>query len=154
MVMLGKITKNELLTKQYPDLIPKCFDPDQLTSIHLAYLAWYDEIHIKQEGDTRMWDNIKIHFPHEPSVKYEPESNLIVDEDFRAAYNYAGEAHFCFGCAKVHHLYSTLVGLKCKVFDYSGKRIASINEQNLKIREEIKRVKSLKSNNSHWVVNN
>ena len=49
---------------------------------------------------------------------------------------------------------STFVGLKYKPFDYSGTWIVSINEWNLKVREEIKRVKNLKSENSHWIVNN
>ena len=102
MVMLSKIANTNLLTKYFLKPIPRCFDSDDLLSIErLTPLVWYDEMHVKQEGGARTWDNRQIWFPRDSSGKYNPSSHIIVDEDFRAAYKYAGEARFYFGCVKV-----------------------------------------------------
>lgn len=59
-------------------------------------------------------------------------------------YKYNQQAHFCIGVAKVQHMSKET---KCKrygVFDYTGKKILTIEDYQKIIKDEIKRVKVLR----------
>ena len=49
LVMLGEISSDESKT-EYPDGIPKEFDPDQLPRLTRNQVIFYDETHLEQEG--------------------------------------------------------------------------------------------------------
>ena len=61
---------------------------------------------------------------------------MIAAENVRAAYKYVGKATFCFGYAKAKLLNNKAVGIKCKVLDYSGRRIVNMNEWEAKEKKK------------------
>ena len=73
-------------------------------------MVWFDEIHINQEGGPRMFDDYQIRFTCDVNGRYSSSSTKIATEEFRTAYKYAGEARFCFGCAKVKVLNDQVIG--------------------------------------------
>ena len=126
--MLGEITKSDLLLIYVSFPLPPWYDPDNFPSIDRSQLVWFDEMHIKQEGGSRMFDNMQIRFRRDADGIYDPNSEEIADPSFRASYKYANEARFCLGVAKVKLLNGKEEGRRCRVFEYTGKRIVSINE--------------------------
>ena len=102
--MLGDITKEDLLSemKTYP--LAPYFNPDLLPKITHEQLVWFDEMHIKQEGGSRMFKNMQIRFRRDSDGKYDPTAETILPPSFKASYKYANEARFCFGVAKVCRL--------------------------------------------------
>ena len=128
MIMLGRITKKDLLDRCHTFPLPPWFDPDVLPTIDNHQLVWFDEMHIKQEGGSRMFNHMQIRFRRDAEGKYDPTSEHIASPTFRASYKYANEARFCLGVAKVRLLDGSEEGRRCRVFDYTGKRIVSITE--------------------------
>ena len=58
-------------------------------------------------------------------------------------YKYSEEARFCFGVAIVRYKhFKPAVGKRCKLINYTGKKIVSQSEYMKKIKDEIKYVKS------------
>ena len=71
----------------------------------------------------------------------------------KPTFKYTQEARFSLGVASVKQG-GRVEGKRCKSFEYSSKKIVSINDFNKLIDEEITRVKELKSNNksSPWII--
>jgi hypothetical protein len=75
----------------------------------------------------------------------------------RPTFKFPQEARFCLGVAKVelkegNDSQEVLVGKKCKVFDYSRKKLCTIPVYNKEIREAIKQVQNLRGGkHSSWV---
>ena len=121
--MLKRITKSDLLKEYHTFPLPPWFDPDILPSIDETQLVWFDEMHIKQEGGSRMFNNMQSRFRRGPDGKYDPTADTINPPSFRASYKYANEVRFCFGVAKVRQSDGITEGRRCKVFNYTGKEL-------------------------------
>ena len=46
----------------------------------------------------------------------------------KATFKYEKEGRFCLGVAKVGSKYGTIIGKRCQVFDYSDKKIVTIDD--------------------------
>ena len=88
MVMLGKITKQDLLDEYDDSPIPMWLDPAYLPSIDRLQVGWWEEMHIKKEGEKRMHNNLQIRFPRNAAGRYDPLSNKIKPVEYKASYKY------------------------------------------------------------------
>ena len=154
LIMLGRITKQDLLdeAKTYP--LTPWFDPDRLPQIDQEQLVWFDEMHVKQKVELIPPNNMQIRFYRGPNGRFDPTSTTLAPPAFRSVFKYTHEARFCLGVAKVRYTDGSIKGLQSKVFNYSGKKIVSIKEWEKRCDDEIKRVKTLNIvRNSPWVKN-
>ena len=152
LIMLGRITKETLLKEECTYPLPPWYDPDLLPKIDDAQLVWYDEMHIKQKVGLNIHADLQIRFPRNANGDYDSTSSSIAAPAYQAIFKYSQEARFCLGVAKIKQNNGTVKGVRSKVFDYSSKKIISIKEYDKRVKEEIRRVKQLKTTiNSRWV---
>ena len=69
----------------------------------------------------------------------------------RATFKYEQEGKFCLGVAKVESEDGTRTGKRCRVFDYTDKKIVTIDAYKEEIRNELARIRKLTSLSSPWV---
>ena len=101
LVMLGDITKQDLLdeAKTYP--LAPCFDPDLLPKIDRTQLVWFDEMHIKQKAGLNIHADLQIRFSRNSDGKYDQSANEFAPPAYQSVFKYTQEARFCLGVAKV-----------------------------------------------------
>ena len=153
MIMLGWVTLDDL-KKEYLDApIPHEYDPLHLPSIISEQIVWYDEMHIKQEGGTNTNDGYQVRFHRDENGKYSPSSPRLAPNNMKATFKYPEQTRFCLGVCKVKLENGSFEGRKCRVFDFTCKKIISIEDYEKKKQQEIFRVKSLKSDKatSPWI---
>ena len=90
-------------------------------------------------------------FPHDSNGRYLPFSTtnpLLVYAELKSkvVFKHPGQSRLCLGIAAIKQIDETVLGCKSKIFDYTAKRLISIQEWNRRIGEEIKHIKGLKSN--------
>jgi len=141
---MGKLKREDLLVKYSTYPFPPWLDPDNLPKINWQQVVWYDEMNIEQEGGACIFNNLQIRFHIDEHGWYNPTSNLIIDRTFKASYKYANKAKFCLGVAKVQMLDWKMLGIRNKVFDYTGKQIVSLIEWRLMVAAEIQRAYNLR----------
>ena len=134
--MLGRISKDTLMIEHINNL-PGCFNPELLYTLTCTQIIYFDEMHIEQEGGPLAHNGIQIRFPRTNGV-YDPNSTLITPETFEATYKYNQRVRFWLGVAKVQLLNGEIKGRRCDVFDYTCKRMLTIEEYAKKIKDEIK----------------
>ena len=61
----------------------------------------------------------------------------------RATFKYEQEGRFCLGVAKVEIQDGTIIGKRCSVFDYTEKKIITINAYKNEIRNKLERIRKL-----------
>ena len=69
----------------------------------------------------------------------------------RASFKYEQEGKFCLGVAKVEGQDETIIGKRCPVFDYTKKKIVTIDAYKKEIMNEFARIRKLTSSSSPWV---
>ena len=69
----------------------------------------------------------------------------------RATFKYEQEGRFCLGVAKVEGQDEKVIGKRCPVFDYTDKKIVTINAYKKEMTHELEIVKKLTSSSSPWV---
>ena len=69
----------------------------------------------------------------------------------RATFKYEQEGRICLGVAKVEGQDGTIIGKRCTVFDYTEKKIVTINAYKKEMRNELERIRNLTSPSSPWV---
>ena len=69
----------------------------------------------------------------------------------RATFKYEQEGRFCLGVAKLESQYGKIIGKLCPVFDYTEKKIVTINAYKKEMRNELERIRKLTSSSSPWV---
>ena len=69
----------------------------------------------------------------------------------RATFKYEQEGRFCLCVAKVEGQYGTIIGKRCLVFDYTEKKILTIDAYKKEIRNELERIRKLTLSLSPWV---
>ena len=162
LVMLGEISKDDLM-REYPAGIPRAFDPDHLPTLTRNQVVFYDETHIEQEGGLTNSTGYQIRFPRDSDGNYLPPpaspssatdaSPVYAPLQSKVVFKYPGQSRLCLGVAAIKQIDGTVLGVKSKIFDYTAKRLISIQEWRRRINDEIKRVKGLKTNGkgSRWV---
>ena len=159
LVMLGEIGL-EQLEREHPEGIPPGFDPRLLPKLSRNQVVFFDETHIEQEGGLVTTTGYQIRFPRDENGRYCPASGQTPLPVFAAlgtksAFKYAGQSRLCLGVAAVRLHDGSVVGRKSRVFDYTNRRLISLKEWHKRIKEEINRVRSLKTNGkrSKWIDN-
>ena len=69
----------------------------------------------------------------------------------RASFKYKQEGRFCLGVAKVEIKYGTIIGKRFPVFDYTEKKIVTIDAYKKEIMDKFARIRKLTSPSSPWV---
>ena len=69
----------------------------------------------------------------------------------RASFKYEQEGRFCLGVAKVESQDGTIIGQRCPVFNYTEKKIVTIDAYKKEIMNEFARISKLTSLSSPWV---
>ena len=69
----------------------------------------------------------------------------------RSTFKYEQEGRFCLGVVKVEGQEGTIIGKRCPVFDYTEKKIVTINAYKKEIRNKLERIRKLTSSSSPWV---
>ena len=68
----------------------------------------------------------------------------------RATFKYDQEGRFCLGVAKLEGQYRTILGKRCPLFDYTEKKIVTIDAYTKEMRNELERIRKLTSSSSPW----
>ena len=63
----------------------------------------------------------------------------------KATFKYEQEGRLFLGVAKVEGQYGTIIGKRCPVFDYTEKKIITINAYKKEMRNELERIRKLTS---------
>ena len=63
----------------------------------------------------------------------------------KANFKYKQERRFCLGVAKVESQDGTTIGKLCPLFDYTVKKIVTINAYKKEMRNELERIRKLTS---------
>ena len=69
----------------------------------------------------------------------------------KATFKYKQEGRFCIGVAKVESKDGTITGKRCPVFDYTDKKIVTVDAYKKEILNEFARIRKLTSSLSPWV---
>ena len=69
----------------------------------------------------------------------------------KATFKYKQEGQFCLGVAKVESQDGAIIGKRCPVFDYTEKKIVTINAYKKETRNELEKTRKLTSSSSPWV---
>ena len=101
-------------------------------------------------GDFREGSKTQTRFLRNDDGEYDPESGSYRESKMAIQVNYSKDGCFSFGVALVApNGNETGVGLK--PFNYTDKRVLSINDVDKKVKAEICRVRSLERTNRIWV---
>ena len=69
----------------------------------------------------------------------------------RSTFKYKQEGRFCLGVDKVEIKDGTIIGKRCPVFNYTDKKIVTIDAYKIEILNEFARIRKLNSSSSPWV---
>ena len=72
----------------------------------------------------------------------------------RATFKYEKERRFCLAVAKVESKDGTITGKRCPVFDYTEKKIVTVDAYKKEILNEFARIRKLNLSLSPWVKKN
>ena len=112
--------------------VPSCYDKSQLPSLTPTQLVLFGEVHVKKvcgPPSTSLPNQRNIVFPRneEGEVDVEKGVNNTNNQPKKATFKYEQEGRFCLGVAKVESQDGTIIGKRCPVFDYTEKKIVTIN---------------------------
>jgi hypothetical protein len=126
---------------------PKYFDNGELEPLSVYQIAFFDECHrnteIGRTGDT------VYSFPRNEGGLYDKDGG-IGDVDTKLHCKYPKEGRFCVGISAVKLNDGRIEGHHCTTFDYSAKNLIAIMGEEKLIKEELKRVRELKTE-GQWV---
>ena len=69
----------------------------------------------------------------------------------KATFKYEQEGSFCLGVARIESKNGTITGKQCTIFEYTGKKIVTIDAYKKEIIKEFARVRQLTSSSSQWI---
>jgi len=114
--------------------VPAFFILGRIGSLELTQIAWWDETHKKPiiggAGHDSRFSRTQYRFRRDEHGGLDPEGEYAERKSQLKA-KYLEENRFSLGCAKVEHG-GEEIGLRAKVFDYSGKWILTIKDWILK----------------------
>ena len=133
--------------------VPSCYDKSQLLSLASTQLVFFDEVHVKHvcgPPSTSRSNECNIVFPINEEGKGYVETGVYNtnNQPKRATFKYEQEGRFCLSVAKVEGQYGSIIGKRCPVFDYTEKKIITINAYNKEIRNKLERIRKLTSSSS------
>jgi hypothetical protein len=126
---------------------PKYFDNGELEPLSVYQIAFFDECH-KKTAIGRTGDTV-YSFPRNEGGLYDKDGG-IGDVDTKLHCRYPKEGRFCFGVSSVELNDGRIEGRHCAMCDYSAKNLITITGEDKLIKEELKRVRELKTE-GQWV---
>ena len=134
--------------------VPAFFILGRIGSLELTQIAWWDETHKKPiiggAGHDSRFSRTQYRFRRDEHGGLDPEGEYAERKSQLKA-KYLEENRFSLGCAKVERG-GEEIGLRAKVFDYSGQWILTIKDWTAKVWAEVARVKALPGSGAPWVV--
>ena len=134
-----------------------CYDKYQLPLLTPTKLVLFAKVHIKQVSrpSTPIQVNeYNVPHPRSEEGKVDMEGSVYdtTNQTERATIKYEQEGRFCLGVARAESKEDgTMKGKRCPVFDYTGKKIFTINTFKKEIRHEFSRLGKLTLPSSPWV---
>ena len=114
---------------------------------------FFDKVHVKQvcgPPSTSHSNECNILFPRNEEGEMDVERGVYDtnNQPNRATFKYKQEVLFCIGVAKVESQDGTIIGKRCPVFDYTDKKIVTINTYKKEMRNELEITRKLTSSSS------
>ena len=127
-ILFAKYKREELEIRH----VPYCYDKTQLLSLTSTQLVFLDEVHAKQvcgPPSTSHSNEFNIVFPRNEEGEVDVERGVYnrSNQLKRATFKYEQEGRFFLGVAKGEGQDKTIICKRCPVFDYTEKKIVTIN---------------------------
>ena len=108
------------------------YDKEQLSSMTSTQIFFFNEVHTQQVFGPPVTSKVNEHNIRFP--RYE-EGNVDIkicqygtnNQPKKAAFKHEQEGRFCLGVANIESKNGTITGKRCPVFDYSGKKIVTVD---------------------------
>ena len=106
---------------------------------------WFNKTHINQEGiQSHHISKKQVRLPRDEDGRYHSDGEYG-QERAQTTFKYSQQGQFCLGVASVKYKkFEPPVGKRCQVISYTGKIIIKESEWQVRVKEEIQRVKDLK----------
>ena len=95
--------------------------------------------------------NIRFPIDEEGNIDVKNGEYDTNNQPKKATFKYEQEGRLCLGAAKIEIKNGTITGKRCQVFDYTGKKIVTIDAYKKEILKEFSRVRQLTSSWSQWI---
>ena len=134
------------------------YDKEQLPSLTSTKLVFFNEVHIQQVSGLPVTSKVNdqnIWFPRDEERNIDVKTGKYDtnNQPKNATFKYEQEGRLCLGVAKIESKNVTITGKRCPVFDYTGKKIVTIDAYKTEILKEFARVRKLTSSSSQWIKN-
>ena len=105
---------------------------NKLPSLTSTQLVFFDKVHVKQvcgPPTTSRGNECNVLSPINEEGKVDVKKGVYEtnNQPKKATFKYEQEGQFCLGVAKVESKYGTITGKRFLVFDYTGKKIVTID---------------------------
>ena len=112
--------------------VPSCYEKNQLLSLTSTKLVFFGKVHVKRVSGpptTSQVNECHVLFPRNEEGKVDVQRGVYETNNLpkKATFKYEQEGRFCIGVAKVESKHGTITGERCPVFDYTEKKIVTIN---------------------------
>ena len=112
--------------------VPSCYNKNQLPSLTSTQLVFFDEVHVKSLWTTynKSGDECNVLFPRNEEGEVDVKIGFyeMKNQPKKATFKYEHEGQFFLGLAKVESKYWKITGKRCPVFDYTEKKIVTIDD--------------------------
>ena len=108
------------------------YDKEKLPSLTSTQLVFFDEVHSQQVSGPPVTSKVNKHnirFPRdeEGNIDVKNGEYITSNQTKMATFKYEQEGRFCLFAAKIESNNGTITGKRCPVFDYTGKKIVTID---------------------------
>ena len=127
-ILLAKYKREEVEIRH----VPTCYEKNQLPSLTSTQLVFFDKVHVKQVCEppsTSRMNGCNVLFPRSEEEKVDVKRGVYETNNQlkRETFKYEQEGQFCLGVAKVESQDGTIIGKRCLVFDYTDKKIVTVD---------------------------
>ena len=111
---------------------PSWYGKEKIPSLTSTQLLFFDEIHVQHFCGPPVTSKVNEHnirFPRdeEGNVDIKNGQYGTNNQPKKATFKYEQEGRFCLGVANIEGKNGTITGKKCPVFEYTGKKIVTID---------------------------
>ena len=135
---------------------PSWCNKEKLPSLTSTQLVYFDEIHVQQVCGPPLTSKVNKHniwFPRDKDGNVDVKNGQYGknNQPKKATFKYEQEGRFCLDVAKIESKNGTITGKQCTIFEYTGKKIVTIDAYKKEIIKEFARVRQLNSSSSQWI---
>ena len=117
---------------------PSWYEKEQPPSLTSTQLVFFNEVHVQQVSGPPVTSKVNEHniwFPRNEEGNIDVKNGEYETENKpkKATFEYEQEGRFCLRAAKVESKNGTITGKRCPVFDYTGKKIVTIDSHKKEI---------------------